>query len=221
MRILKPLTLFISTLYLAQTTPGKVGINTNTPRQTLDVNGTTYADKIYLHKAETATTTGGQYIATDTNNSIKQIGAGNSLFNYIPVTFTKVPASGISEFDTGIKHNEFVVVLHNYSVTTQNNSPSVGILHNDTTFGIWTDTIYQGSPEFIVYKKTGSPNWWLRARFKDSKFVNMDNNTAAGNKDFNIKVYLIAYRKIITKQNIADQATNLGTSNSIPKPIGF
>ena len=111
-KILNLALIIISAFAFGQATDGRVGINTTTPRQTLDVNGNSNTSKLYLRKIEQSTTTGGSYIAASkSQGKIRQLGNNHYLFTYIPLKFTNVTSEGITSYDTGIKHNEFVLVL--------------------------------------------------------------------------------------------------------------
>jgi hypothetical protein len=200
---------------------GKVGIKTDQPVETLDVNGKSYTNSLYLRNPGEPTMTGGSFLATSENGlqlyDPKLESSG--LFNYIKLTLTGVSGNGITDYDTKIDANNFLVVLHNYSFKLNDNSTNVMLDFGDN--GINDNK--QGSPDVAAFKKNGT--WHIKARFTDSRIIAVTNPPSRTYDNFTVDLYLMAYKRLITKQNIPDVNADLGGSDgssmTISKPSGF
>ncbi|MEN2435070.1 hypothetical protein AAH994_06620 [Weeksellaceae bacterium A-14] len=215
-------------LFRAQTYTGKVGINTSDPQETLDVNGYVYTDEIYLRNPGEPTMTGGKFMASSEDNSsaathLEVYPEYDGLFNYIKLTLTNVPNTGVADFNTRIDADKYILVVHNYSFKIDNGGTNVGLQHNDLS----TIKGKQGSPEVMAFK--GDDNkWHLKARFTDSKLVKINEESIGYHNNYQVEFYMVAYRYLISKQNIPDAGKDLGgtdgsnhSQHSIPVPAGF
>jgi hypothetical protein len=207
-------------LWNAQT--GKIGIGTTTPSETLDVIGTSYTNSLYLRSPGEPTMTGGHFLATSQNSL--QIYDPNletsGLFNYIKLTLTGASSSGITDYDTKIDAGNFLVVVHNYSFKLNNGSTSVALDYGSN--GINDNA--QGSPDVGVFKSGGT--WHIKAGFTNSQLIDFSTaNPSRAYNNFTVELYLMAYKRLITKQNISDINANLGGTNgsaqTLNKPNGF
>lgn len=213
--------LFFTGLFLgAQHT--KVGIKTANPTETLDVNGSSYTNSLYLRNPGEPDKTGGHFLATSKNtlDLYDPTLESSGLFNYIKLTISGVPATGITDYDTKIDATKFLVVVHNYSFQLNNGSTEVALDYGSN--GINDNK--QGSPNVNTFKSNGT--WHIRANFTNSKLLNY----TAGDPDntynnFKVDLYLMAYKYLITKQNINDDTQDLGGTNgstkALSKPSGF
>ncbi len=210
----------LGVLLNAQT--GKVGIKTDKPTETLDVNGKTYTNSLYLRNPGEPTMTGGSFLATS-ENALQLYDPNlesSGLFNYIKLTLTNVSGDGITDYDTKIDANNFLVVLHNYSFKLSNGNTNVMLDYGNN--GINDNK--QGSPDVVAFKSKGT--WHIRARFTDSRIIA---NTSAGPvrdyNNFTLDLYLMAYKRLITKHNINDIKADLqgsnGSTQTLDKPSGF
>ncbi|MGE8554690.1 MAG: hypothetical protein ACN6OB_12290 [Chryseobacterium jejuense] len=216
------ITMMIGLGVLLNAQTGKVGIKTDKPTETLDVNGKTYTNSLYLRNPGEPTMTGGSFLATSEN--ALQIYDPNlessGLFNYIKLTLTNVSGDGIADYDTKIDANNFLVVLHNYSFKLNNSNTNVMLDYGNN--GVNDNK--QGSPDVIAFKSNGT--WHVKAKFTDSRIIA---NTSAGPirdyNNFTVDLYLMAYKRLITKHNITDVNADLGGTNgstqTINKPSGF
>ena len=201
---------------------GKVGINTANPTETLDVNGKTYTNSLYLRNPGEPTMTGGSFLATSQNGLQLYDPAleSSGLFNYLKLTLTGISGSGITDYDTKIDANNFLVVLHNYSFKLNDGNTNVMLDYGDN--GINDNK--QGSPDVVAFKSNGT--WHIRAKFTDSRIIAVNSsNPSRSYNNFTVDLYLMAYRRLITKQNISDVNADLGGNNgstqTITKPSGF
>jgi hypothetical protein len=220
------LSLSFLTVFVAQS--GNVGINTSNPVEKLDVNGKTYTNSLYLRNPGEPTTTGGHFLATSDNVSNTSLQlydptVGNSaLFNYMKLTLTGVPKSGITDYDTKIDANNFLAVVHNYSFSLANGDNYVTLDYIGTQ---GANDLKQGSPDIRMYKSNGT--WHIKAIFTNSTLIDYTNNINPSTtyNNFNLMFYIMVYKRLITKQNIPDININLnganGSSQNIPKPSGF
>ncbi len=210
----------LGVLLNAQT--GKVGIKTDKPTETLDVNGKTYTNTLYLRNPGEPTMTGGSFLATSENalQLYDPTLESSGLFNYIKLTLTGVSGEGIADYDTKIDANNFLVVLHNYSFKLSNGNTNVMLDYGDN--GINDNR--QGSPDVTAFKSNGT--WHIKARFTDSRIIaNVSGGPSRTYNDFTVDLYLMAYKRLITKHNINDINADLGgkdgSAQTIDKPSGF
>lgn len=201
---------------------GKVGINTTNPTETLDVNGKTYTNSLYLRNPGEPTMSGGSFLATSENALQLYDPAleSSGLFNYLKLTLTGVPGTGIEDYDTKIDANNFLVVLHNYSFKLNDGTTSVMLDYGDN--GINDDR--QGSPDVVAFKSNGT--WHIKAKFTDSRIIATNSPIPSRTyNNFTVDLYLMAYKRLIEKQNISDINTDLGgndgSTQTINKPSGF
>lgn len=201
---------------------GKVGIKTDKPTETLDVNGKTHTNSLYLRNPGEPTMTGGSFLATSENamQLYDPNQESSGLFNYIKLSLTGVSGEGITDYDTKIDASSFLVVLHNYSFRLNNGNTNVMLDYADN--GINDNK--QGSPDVVAFKSNGT--WHIRAKFTDSRIIaNVTGGPSRSYNNFTVDLYLMAYKRLITKQNIGDVNADLGGTNgstqTINKPSGF
>lgn len=201
---------------------GNVGVNTANPTETLDVNGKTYTNSLYLRNPGEPTMTGGSFLATSQNGLQLYDPAleSSGLFNYLKLSLTGISGAGITDYDTKIDANNFLVVLHNYSFKMNDGNTNVMLDYGDN--GVNDNK--QGSPDVVAFKSNGT--WHIRARFTDSRIIAVNSSNPSRNyNNFTVDLYLMAYRRLITKQNISDVNADLGGNNgstqTITKPSGF
>lgn len=212
--------LFLGMLVNAQS--GRVGIKTTDPKETLDVNGNTYTNSLYLRNPGEPTMTGGSFLATS-ENSLQLYDPkleSSGLFNYLKLSLTGISGAGITDYDTKIDADKFLVVVHNYSFKMNDGTTNVALDYGDNG----TNDNRQGSPDVTAFKSKGT--WHIRARFTDSKLIALTSaNPGRTYNNFTIDLYLMAYKRLITKQNIGDINSDLGGTNgsasTINKPSGF
>lgn len=201
---------------------GKVGINTASPAETLDVNGKTYTNSLYLRNPGEPTMTGGSFLATSENSLQLYDPAleSSGLFNYLKLTLTGVPGTGIADYDTKIDANNFLVILHNYSFKLNDGNTNVMLDYGDN--GVNDNK--QGSPDVVAFRSNGT--WHVRARFTDSRILEVSSATPSRTyNNFTVDLYLMAYRRLIEKHNISDINANLGgndgSAQKLNTPSGF
>lgn len=200
----------------------KVGIKTTNPTETLDVNGDTRMNALYLRNPGEPTMTGGSFLVSS-QNSLQLYNPtleSSGLFNYLNLTLTGVPGSGITDYDTKIDANNFLLVVHNYAFKLNDGSTSVALDFGDNG----TNDNRQGSPDVIAFKSNGT--WHLKAGFTNSRLIAFTSSWPTRTyNNFTVEFYLMAYKSTITKQNLGDINANLGGTDGsaqiLNKPLGF
>ncbi|OCA79379.1 hypothetical protein BBH99_06290 [Chryseobacterium contaminans] len=216
------ITMMIGLGVLLNAQTGKVGIKTDTPTETLDVNGKTYTNSLYLRNPGEPTMTGGSFLATS-ENALQLYDPNlesSGLFNYIKLSLTNVSGDGVTDYDTKIDANNFLVVLHNYSFKLSNGNTNVMLDYGNN--GVNDNK--QGSPDVVAFKSNGT--WHVKAKFTDSRIIaNTSTGLARDYNNFTLDLYLMAYKRLITKHNISDVNADLGgttgSTQTINKPSGF
>ncbi len=200
----------------------KIGINTANPTETLDVNGSSYTNSLYLRNPGEPDNSGGHFLATSQNtlDIYDPTLETSGLFNYIQLSLTGVPFTGLTDYDTKIDASKFLVVVHNYSFRLNSGATDVALDYNSN--GV-NDNI-QGSPNINAFRSNGT--WHIRANFTNSKLLDYTTGNPDGTyNNFTIDLYLMAYKYLITKQNINDNTKDLGgtdgSSQLLSKPSGF
>ncbi|KXH84692.1 hypothetical protein [Chryseobacterium kwangjuense] len=212
--------LMVCTGFFIHAQNAKVGIKTANPTETLDVNGSSYTNSLYLRNPGEPDKTGGHFLATSKNTLDLYDPAleSSGLFNYIKLTISGVPSTGIIDYDTKIDATRFLVVVHNYSFKLNNGSTQVALDYGAN--GVNDNK--QGSPNVNTFRSNGT--WHIRANFTNSTLQRYSNPDGTYN-NFKVDLYLMAYKYLITKQNIEDNIQNLGGTNgstrTLSKPSGF
>lgn len=212
--------LFLGIVMNAQS--GKVGIKTANPKETLDVNGVTYTNSLYLRNPGEPTMTGGSFLATS-ENALQLYDPNlesSGLFNYLKLSLTGISGAGVTDYDTKVDADKFLIVVHNYSFKMNDGTTNVALDYGDNG----TNDNRQGSPDVVAFKSNGT--WHIRARFTDSKLIALTSaNPGRTYNNFTIDLYLMAYKRLITKQNINDITSDLGGTNgsskTVNRPSGF
>lgn len=223
----------------AQSTAGRVGINTSTPTETLDVNGIAHGDLLYLRSPGEPLELPIYFMASpDHNLNVYNPAIENSsLVNLLNLTFNRVGNQGVTAYNTKISAANFIAAVRSFSFTeyVTNGTPGLNVytVHDSSPSNNNSSTYYQGSPDFTAYIAPTDPanpssakTWWVRARYVDSRFTHSD-GVVENSDRFVIKLQLLVYRKLITKYIDQTQTINLGGNNGssstyvVPKPSGF
>lgn len=206
--------ILISNVYNAQT--GNVGIGTQNPTENLDVNGTTYTNKLYLRNPGFPTEPGGRYLVTSNNKlDVQDPSTETSAFyNYIKLTLTGIPKQGLTDYDTKIDANKFVLVLHSYYITSANDDEKILLDYNRDG----SNNSKQGSPNFTAFRSNGT--WHITGNFINSNLVyNAPGGVNLNYNTFKIAFNLVAYKYLITKNSFPSQTVNLGGTDGSATPL--
>lgn len=125
---------FICTSLMLTAQINGVGIGTNTPTHTLEVNGNTkLSGNLYFEDPGTYTgnSAGSYFLVRDnSDNVIKRYVPATSEFSAINSTvyfLTNVSTSGVTNFDTGIPASKYYVVIGGFIVRGPNNNSNIVI----------------------------------------------------------------------------------------------
>lgn len=192
--------LFFGVGITAQITNNKVGINTETPTETLDVNGIVHADLLYLRSPGNPQELPIKFMASSNRSlDVYNSTTGNSsLVNYLKLNFTNVSNLGITDYDTKISAADFTVAVRSYSVENSAGNPNlldVYTVHNNNASKT-TGTYSQGSPDFTAFVQGGT--WHVRARYINAKISKNDADVGTANR-YVIRLQLLVYKELITR----------------------
>lgn len=210
--ILAILAFLCNTLIITAQTNG-VGIGTNTPTHTLEVNGNTkLSGNLYFENPGdfTGNSSGSYFLIRDnSDNVIKRYVPATSAFSAINSTvyfITNVSTSGVTNFDTGIPASRYYVVIGGFIVRGPNNDSNIHIESPNNL----SNYIPQYSTRSFVQNGT----WRI-------KFT--PNNSRVFDKAPEIRLSISAYRRdmLTTINNQISYDMNAVTTGvaSIPAPV--
>lgn len=210
--------LFNSACLLAQ-----VGIGTEFPTSTLDVNGDVLVQsKLYLeHPGSYTGEENSSFLVINNNDAILKYNVATSSFgpiNYVQFVVRNVSNLGLrGGFNTKISADNYTIAVHGFYFLRSSDS-NTNISFRKTS-GTPQDnrTRYVEGQQFYAYIQDGT--WWLKALVNNSQFY-------VGNTLANPDIYMdvIIYRNnFITKifptvQNINMEGRN---EKTVPLPAGF
>ncbi|KAA0127490.1 hypothetical protein FY557_12780 [Chryseobacterium sp. SN22] len=214
--ILSIIVLICTSLILTAQTNG-VGIGTNTPTHTLEVNGNTkLSGNLYFENPGnyTGSSAGSYFLVRDnSDNVIKRYVPATSAFSAINSTvysIINISTSGITDFDTGIPTSKYHVIIGGFIVRGQNNDSNINITRPNNL----GDYIPQYSARsFKGMNAAGVETWRI-------KFT--PNNGRIFDRTAEIRLSVSAYRRdmLTTINNQIDYNMNAVTNGvaSIPAP---
>ncbi|HBO30063.1 MAG TPA: hypothetical protein DIV44_08930 [Leeuwenhoekiella sp.] len=212
--LITSIVIFISCL----TSKAQVGINTNTPRDLLDVNGDTRIDgKLFLEDPGNSNQIRGSKLIIERQDlSIVQYDIDISKYgpiNYAELVFENTSNRGVENYNTKISIEDYVVTVQGYYF----------IEHDTGNTSVITES-YAGNDvvegfQVHAYKNTDESTWFIRG-FANNGFFR------TGNTDITIDLHmnLIIYRKgFIAKDAPGTYYINMQqfTNATLLKPPGF
>lgn len=227
MKIRQHIFTLLITLFSVSSAFAQVGINNPNPKETLDVIGDINMKKLFLRNPGNPTETGGYFLGGNSNTLDRLDPSKNpmGIFNYVKLSLTNVNPNGITDFDTKIDAEKFILIVHSFGLQSVT---AAGIASTRITVDYNNDGIdnnVQGSPVFQSFVSNGT--WHVRGYVDKSVFkaVNPSGGISTALHTYNIDFYMVAYYHVITKDNINDQTLNAGGTDAstlvLPKPTGF
>ena len=210
--------LFNSACLLAQ-----VGIGTEFPTATLDVNGRVLVQKkLYLENPGSYTgEENSSFLVINNNDAIHKYNVASSSFgpiNYVQFVVRNVSNQGLrGGFDTKIDAENYTLAVHGfYFLRTRDNNTNISFRKTSGTLEA-NRTRYVEGQQFYAYIQNGT--WWLKAFVNNSQFY-------VGNTLANPDIYMdvIIYRNnFITKIFPEVQTVDMGRNptKTVPLPAGF
>ncbi len=204
---------FICTSLMLTAQINGVGIGTNTPTHTLEVNGNTkLSGNLFFENPGdyTGSSAGSYFLVRDnSDNVIKRYVPATSAFSAINSTvyfITNISTSGVTNFDTGISASKYYVVIGGFIIRGQNNDSNINITRPNNL----GDYIPQYSTRAFVENGT----WRI-------KFT--PNNARVFDRVPEIRLSISAYRRdmLTTINNQINYNMNAVTTGvaSIPAPV--
>jgi len=195
----------------------QVGINTDMPQATLDVEGSGKIDnKLFLENpGNSDVIRGSKLIIEKTDRSIVQYEINASKYgpiNYAEFVFRNTPKAGITDYDTKISTANYTVSVQGYYFRENiSNNTSTHIVSNKG------NTVVEGY-QVYAYKNTGTNTWFIKCVVNDGYFE-------GANRNANLDIYmnLIIYRKRFIAKEVASYGINMYQleSGTLSKPPGF
>ena len=210
--------LFNSACLLAQ-----VGIGTEFPTSTLDVNGDVLVQsKLYLeHPGSYTGEENSSFLVINNKDAILKYNVASSSFgpiNYVQFVVRNVSNHGLRDgFDTKIDAENYTLAVHGfYFLRTRDNNTNISFRKTSGTPEA-NRTRYVEGQQFYAYIQNGT--WWLKAFVNNSQFY-------VGNTLANPDIYMdvIIYRNnFITKIFPEVQTVDMGRNptKTVPLPAGF
>lgn len=195
----------------------QVGINTNTPSATLDVQGSTLIDEsLYLEApGNSYEIRGSKFLIKTTANEILEYDIAASKYgpiNTAQFVFRNTSTNGLQDYDTKISINDYIVTVQGYYFTAQG-STNV-LLHSNLA-----DENIEGY-QIYAYPNVVTNTWFLRAFVNDSTF-----RSGPGFTDNPIDLFLnlVIYRQRFIAKTLTGINVNMNNSETgnAPLPVGF
>lgn len=208
--------IYFFTLLFSSIVFSQVGIGTNTPSETLEVNGTTKLhqnNKIYLENPGYYSGTSGSssLMVKDLNtNELKKFDPATANFSSVYFTsyfFDNVAAEGLSSYNTKIDASKYYVSVGGFIVLKNDGTTSISIEGTTSTSG--TNNYF---PLYSARAFVQNGTWHL-------KFLPNNNRVFESQVDIYLNVSI--YRKnLLTNAENAPIVVNLqnGTTGTAPAP---
>lgn len=201
---------------------GQVGINTQNPSATLEVNGDMLVrEKLYLEgESLFGYMTGAKMLVEKTDDTWANYDIAASKYgpiNYVQVKFARVSPYGLQDYNTKISTDKYIVSVQGVYYLKAGSSTDANVFLESNKSGL--DNIE--GPQFYAYEGPGN-NWYIKGFVNNSTFKGAVGNNMT---DINIDLYMniIIYRRdFIAKKHNTIQV-NLGGSETgtANKPSGF
>lgn len=212
---------FFTGLFLLQVSPlsAQVGIHTDNPAATLEVNGDVRVrKKLFLENPSSITTLirGVELLIQKTNRDWVQYNIEESKYgpiNYAQFVFRKTHTDGLQNFDTKISAEDYIVIVQGYYfVISQNGSTDV-TLRSRTN-----DRNIEGF-QFYSYINPATNTWNIKGFVNNSTFMSGETTQA----QIDLFMNVIIFRRGLISKSIDPITVNMNSNQTgtAPKPAGF
>jgi len=217
MKIKPTYVLLLVMLLLSVTMESQVGIKTQNPQATLDVNGDVRVEKkLYLENpGDFGIIRGSNLLIQKTDLQIAQYDIEISKYgpiNYAQFIFENVGDPGITSYDTKISTQDYLVTVQGYYfLQNGNNATSVVSYSNN-------GNDYVEGYQIYAYKNPATNTWFIKAVINNGGFRNNPEN-------INVDMYLnlIIFRNRFIAKQIPNRVVSLNgnATGTAPLPAGF
>lgn len=204
----------------------QVGINTNTPVATLDVQGNTLIEgSLFLENpANNTNIVNPTLLIRLENGDIVTYDIDVSRYgpiNFSQFIFRRVASDGLLDFDTRIPTDSYAVTLQGFSILGNNNGSGQGgyVLARSTV----NNNAIEGY-QFYAYHNTTTNTWWIRSFINNSNFTARDGSIFYVNSTVDIFINTLIYKnEFITTTVDAPVVVDMNNSETgtAPLPAGF
>jgi len=208
---------FLAMLLLSFIMEGQVGIKTQNPQATLDVNGDVRVEKkLYLENpGDFGIIRGSNLLIQKTDLQIAQYDIEISKYgpiNYAQFIFENVGDPGITFYDTKISTEDYLVTVQGYYFLENGTNATSVVSYSDNG-----DDYVEGY-QIYAYKSPATNTWFIKAVINNGGFRN---STEVINVDMYLN--LIIYRNRFIAKQITNRVVNLGGSatGTAALPAGF
>lgn len=196
---------------------GQVGINTNTPTETLDVEGKTIVrERLYLENPNAAEIQHQNLLVKRPDRSWAIHNVNTAKYgpvNYTEVKFENVPSAGIQSYNTLIPTSKYIVAVQGYYYYIAG-STNTDVLLNSTRAASPNDHIE--GPRFHAYENNGT--WHIQGQVNQSNF-----QSEAGNTNVDIFMNIAIFRRDFFTKSHSDINVDMGgnSTGTAPLPPAF
>lgn len=197
----------------------QVGINTTNPTETLDVNGTTTVrQKLYLENPGPATLEHEEFLVKKPDNTWGKHNVASAKYgpvNYSQLIFRRVPSTGMTNFNTNIPTDKYIVAVQGYYYyLAGGTNTNVQLRSNRSTSS--SNSHIEG-PQFYAFEQGGT--WRIAGLVTQSNFKqNYGTNT-----QIDLYMNVVILRKDFFTKGHGTINVNMGssTTGTAPLPAAF
>lgn len=195
----------------------QVGINTDTPTETLDVDGKTIVrERLYMENPEDAEIQHQELLVKREDKSWALHNVNTAKYgpvNYTQIKFENVPTTGIQDYDTGIPTSKYIVVVQGFYYYIAGGTVT-DVLLNSTRSASPNNHIE--GPRFHAFESNGT--WHIQGQVNQSNF-----QSASGDTSVDIFMNIVIFRRDFFTKSHPDIQVNMNgnSTGTAPLPVAF